>query len=238
MAEPTAILGRHGKKGRRHSRFVQADFEKLPIAIQRQILMLQIIEFDITPDFELVESIRLSPHKPVALDPGISLLRDAQGQLSQRELQTAAFDECSMSVNLRTPGLALFAGLKLKWKFLRGARIEPSLVALPPGSARVPRVVKHAGTELFDANRVGEEIVLRHWRAGDRFQPIGLQSAAKLQDLFTNAKIPREQRHGLVVAEAAGGVFWVQGFRISENFKLTAQTKRILVWNWRRHEQL
>jgi tRNA(Ile)-lysidine synthetase-like protein len=45
--------------------------------------------------------------------------------------------------------------------------------------------------EIFDADKIGGKILLRHWRAGDRFQPIGLKSAAKLQDLFTNAKIPR-----------------------------------------------
>jgi tRNA(Ile)-lysidine synthase len=89
--------------------------------------------------------------------------------------------------------------------------------------------------EFFDAEKIGGEIILRHWRAGDRFQPIGLKSAAKLQDLFTNAKIPRERRRDLIVAEAAGGeIFWVEDLRISENFKLTPGTKRRLIWNWRR----
>jgi tRNA(Ile)-lysidine synthase len=88
--------------------------------------------------------------------------------------------------------------------------------------------------EFFDADKVGNKIILRHWRAGDRFQPIGLQSAAKLQDLFTNAKTPRERRRDLIVAESAGGeIFWVEGLRVSENFKLTPQTKRRLAWCWR-----
>jgi tRNA(Ile)-lysidine synthase len=77
--------------------------------------------------------------------------------------------------------------------------------------------------------------MLRHWRAGDRFWPAGLKSAAKLQDLFTNAKIPRERRCELILATtAAGEIFWVEGLRISENFKLTPQTRRRLVWCWRK----
>ena len=50
-------------------------------------------------------------------------------------------------------------------------------------------------TERFDANAIGERIVLRHWRPGDRFQPIGMKSPVKLQDLFANAKVSRSERH-------------------------------------------
>ena len=87
--------------------------------------------------------------------------------------------------------------------------------------------------EYFDADRIGGEIVLRHWRAGDRFQPIGLNSPVKLQDLFVNAKIPAARRRDLTLAATANGdIFWVEGLRISENFKLTPETKRRLIWRW------
>ena len=57
----------------------------------------------------------------------------------------------------------------------------------------------------------------------------------KLQDLFTNRKVPRDRRRQLVVAATAGGeVFWVEGLRISERFKLTKQTIRCLQWQWER----
>jgi tRNA(Ile)-lysidine synthase len=88
--------------------------------------------------------------------------------------------------------------------------------------------------ESFDADKVGGKITLRHWRPGDRFQPIGLKSPVKLQDLFTNRKIPRARRRELMVAVAENERnFWVEGLRISENFKLTPQTRRRLVWRWR-----
>ena len=89
------------------------------------------------------------------------------------------------------------------------------------------------GLETFDAGQVGSNIVLRHWQAGDRFQPIGLPKAAKLQDLFVNAKIPAAQRRELVVATTADGtLFWVEGLRLGEGFKLTPATRRQLVWQW------
>jgi tRNA(Ile)-lysidine synthase len=88
--------------------------------------------------------------------------------------------------------------------------------------------------EAFDADKVGGKVTLRHWRPGDRFQPIGMKSSVKLQDLFTNWKIPRARRRELLVAAAENGeIFWVEGLRISENFKLTQQTNRQLIWHWR-----
>ena len=74
---------------------------------------------------------------------------------------------------------------------------------------------------------------MRHWRPGDRFQPIGMKSAVKLQDLFVNAKIPAARRRVLVLAAtAAGEIFWVEGLRMGEKFKLTPETRRQLRWNW------
>jgi hypothetical protein len=53
-----------------------------------------------------------------------------------------------------------------------------------------------------------------------------------LQDLFVNAKIPAARRRALVLAAtAAGEIFWVEGLRIGETFKLTPVTARRFIWN-------
>lgn len=88
---------------------------------------------------------------------------------------------------------------------------------------------------MFDADAVGGNIVLRHWKAGDRLQPIGMKSAVKLQDLFVNQKIPGAHRRQLILAMTERGeVFWVEGLRIGERFKIQETTIRKLVWRWRR----
>jgi tRNA(Ile)-lysidine synthase len=99
--------------------------------------------------------------------------------------------------------------------------------------AKLPR--KTSGIETFDADAIGSKLVIRHWRPGDRFQPIGLARTAKLQDLFVNQKIPREVRRELMIAASSrGDIFWVEGLRISERFKLTKSTIRRLHWAWQR----
>jgi hypothetical protein len=59
--------------------------------------------------------------------------------------------------------------------------------------------------------------------------------AVKLQDLFTNQKVPRAERHRRLVATTAKGeIFWVEGLRMAERFKLDNGTTRRLKWRWQR----
>jgi tRNA(Ile)-lysidine synthase len=209
------------KEDRARSSFAESDFEELPEAIQRRVIKLQIIKLGVTPDFELIETVRNMPKKPVAESVDISVSRDATGQVLLHRHLAATFDDHSVAVKLNTSDALIFDGVVLKWGFERARYLQK---AAKPTTA----------TEFFDADKIGKQIVLRHWRAGDRFHPIGLSNAVKLQDLFTNARVPRELRHQLVLAEARSGIFWVEGLRMSENFKLTAETQRVLTWRWRR----
>lgn len=202
---------------------VKGDFEKLPEAVQRQVLKLQLAGNGIAADFGMIESLRRSANQFVSTGARVAVSRDSRGRVNLREQAEDEFNRRELIVILHGPGAVLFDGAELKWRF--GMHRE-SAKPFPP--KRKP------GTEFFDANQVGGKIILRHWRTGDRFQPIGLKAATKLQDLFTNQKIPRARRHELVVAETDGEIFWVEGLRISENFKVTPKTKRLLIWGWRR----
>jgi len=118
-------------------------------------------------------------------------------------------------------GTIEFGGVSITWECTAAGTW---LVAVP----------SEPGREVYDAAKIGGAVTLRHWRAGDRFQPLGMPKAVKLQDLFTNAKIPRERRRELLVATAKGEIFWVEGLRMAEQFKLTGETKRGVVWRWER----
>jgi tRNA(Ile)-lysidine synthase len=196
-------------------------FASLSTAIQRRVLQSQLIGLGVVADFELVEQLRKAAEVQVSAGPGFFVMRDAAGRVSLRTQSSASFNAGEAVLKLAgRAGGAMFDGVRLDWRLSSGA-----------GFVR-PR--RQTAREIFDADRVGGSITLRHWRPGDRFQPIGLASPVKLQDLFTNLKIPRARRRDLVVAAAAGGeIFWVEGLRIAENFKLTPQTKRRLVWRWR-----
>ena len=196
-------------------------FEDWARAVQRRVLQEQLIELGVRPEFELVEQLRLRPEQPLDIAPGVSLVRDAAGNVARRVRTIPEFNPAEAAVVLSgRMGKAAFAGRIFSW-------------TLKPFDAARGRFSGQPGRECFDANKVGREIILRHWRAGDRFQPLGLASATKLQDLFVNAKIPAARRRELVVAATASGeIFWVETLRPSERFKLSPATTRQLVWQW------
>ncbi len=195
-------------------------YGELHIAVQRRVLQDGLLEAGVAPDFELIEQLRASAGKLVSVNSRLSVSRDANGKILLRVNPEKKFSANLLPVELKgRAGRAEFGGKKFSWSVKKSAGAR---LALP----------RHTGTEFFDADKIGGKMVLRHWRAGDRFQPIGMKSAVKLQDLFVNAKIPRSDRRNLILAVAEGGeIFWVEHLRIGENFKLTAETRRKLVWN-------
>ena len=83
--------------------------------------------------------------------------------------------------------------------------------------------------ERLDADALGDSLFVRTWEAGDRFQPLGMSDAKKLQDFFVDEKVPRRQRGRVPLLCAADGrIAWVVGYRMAEPFKVTAQTRRVL----------
>lgn len=183
------------------------------IALQRRRLREQLYAAGIEASFDLVEHLRLNPDTAISIGRDQFVSSDASGTLKFFEPTNWSAD--SLSASVAETGSVEFGAIAIKWSFTRG---KPS-----------------KGTEFFDADKVGSIITLRHWRPGDRFQPIGMKQSVKLQDLFTNLKIPRDQRHRLVLATTnAGEIFWVEGLRISERFKIDPTTNRYLKWQWQR----
>jgi tRNA(Ile)-lysidine synthase len=215
-AEAVTALAEHWIRARRRPKF-----SRLAVAVQRRAIQLQLFAMKQTPGFELVERLRARPGEPFALDARHTVSRDVAGMLQARRIEQIGFNPARQAVLLKgRKGHERIGGLALCWEIERtngaGFTMEPNV-------------------EYFDADKVGSRIWLRHWQAGDRFQPIGVATSRKLQDLLTNAKVPRRERHRRIVAATSRDEpFWVEGLRMAEPFKLEPATVRRLKWHWRR----
>lgn len=91
-----------------------------------------------------------------------------------------------------------------------------------------------ANTAVVDAERVRFPLVLRHWRPGDAFQPLGMGGKSqKLQDLFTNQKLSVPEKERVWVLENGDGqILWVVGLRLAEPFRVAENTVKCLKFTW------
>lgn len=196
-------------------------FDSLAIAVQRRCLQLQMRRRKLAAEFSTTEWLRLRPRLPISVQRAVSVYRDESGLVRIWKPTTHGFDPSELCVPLSEPaGEIVFGRLRCSWRVTAARSFRK-----PSGQS--PR-------EQFDADRVGASIILRHWRPGDRFQPIGMSATVKLQDWFTNLKIPAARRRKLMLATTADGeIFWIEGLRISERFKLTNHTRRRLEWRWK-----
>ena len=74
----------------------------------------------------------------------------------------------------------------------------------------------HGFAAALKRDVLGETVTVRSRRPGDRFQPSGMTGTKKLQDFFTDAKVPREQRDSIPLLVCERGIAWVVGHRVAE----------------------
>jgi len=84
-------------------------------------------------------------------------------------------------------------------------------------------------TSYFDAESLGETLLVRSWQNGDRFQPLGLaKGTKKLQDFYVDAHVPQSWRERVPLVVGTRGVAWVVGYRIAHWARVTPETQAVL----------
>jgi tRNA(Ile)-lysidine synthase len=81
---------------------------------------------------------------------------------------------------------------------------------------------------LVDADKVAGALGVRAPLPGDRVRPLGMRGRRKLQDLFVDAKLPRERRGRVPVVVDREKIVWVVGFCVSDEVRLDASTRRVV----------
>ena len=82
-------------------------------------------------------------------------------------------------------------------------------------------------TKWFDYDKINK-LVLRNRLPGDYIIVNDKGGKKKLKDYFIDQKIPREKRDEILLIADGSHVVWIVGYRISEYFKVTNETKQII----------
>jgi tRNA(Ile)-lysidine synthase len=83
-------------------------------------------------------------------------------------------------------------------------------------------------TAFLNADRLAYPLLIRNFRPGDRFVPLGMTGHRKIKDFFIDMKIPSETRRRIPLLIYRDTPIWVCGFRIDHRFRVTARTKKML----------
>lgn len=83
-------------------------------------------------------------------------------------------------------------------------------------------------TAWLDADKITYPLLIRNFRPGDRFMPLGMSSEKKLKNFFIDLKIPRELRRTTPIILSGRDIIWIGACRIDDRFKITPQTRRVL----------
>ncbi|MFW6133057.1 MAG: tRNA lysidine(34) synthetase TilS [Planctomycetota bacterium] len=108
------------------------------------------------------------------------------------------------------------------------ARVEPLDRDAFAAHCRARRRGAVPGEAWLDADAVRGRPIARSRRDGDAFVPLGAPGRQTVSDFLTNAKLPHEQRSGVVCVCDELGVVWVAPLRIDDRVKVTDTTRRVL----------
>ena len=79
-----------------------------------------------------------------------------------------------------------------------------------------------------DADKIGKALILRKWKKGDHFYPLGMKGRKKLSDFLKDEKVPHHKKLDQWVLTYDEKIVWVVGHRLDDRFKINNSTRRCL----------
>ena len=197
---------------------------RLPLPLRRRMIVRNLIALGHEPTHELVQHLASRPGKPRHVRGGKALASTNAAEVRPvRPSTDASAAAPAVVVTLRGErGSLRLAHGRITWRITRRRPRFPAVTSGAP-----------ADVAWFDAAMVGRKIMFRTWQHGDRFHPLGAPGSSKVGDLFTNRRVPRDQRaHRLVAVAPDSSILWLHGWPCGHAFRITDATRRFLRLGW------
>jgi tRNA(Ile)-lysidine synthase len=91
------------------------------------------------------------------------------------------------------------------------------------------KIPESPGIACLDADLVTFPMVIRGWKHGDSFYPLGMKQKKKLSDYFVDRKYSITDKENCRILESGGKILWIINDRIDNRFKIKPSTKNALI---------
>ncbi len=192
----------------------------LSLAAQRRLLRawLETNAPDLKMSFRLIEEALALAGEPTGrkleMPSGWNLRQGRQTLLLQFEADNGRDEGTDYRYALAVPGAVEVPEL--------GARIEARLVD-------AVGIREEDRGQLLDPERIPKQVLVRNWRAGDRYWPAHTAAAKKVKELLSDRHAAGAEKKLWPVAVVEGcGLVWMRGFAVPAAFRAPAEAAQAI----------
>ncbi len=175
------------------------------------------------------------PYKQTLIWQLMSMYHFSSAQLEDilnlTDAQSGAYVENKHYIILKDRGCLLFSPKQTTTKVaytVSQLPFQSPLLQLEEVSSEVINF-SNPNIQYVNLDRIDFPLYIRTWQEGDKINPLGMSGTQKVSDILIQQKIAlTDKANVLVIADNKQQILAVVGLRISDNIKVTNNSKRIL----------
>lgn len=115
----------------------------------------------------------------------------------------------------------------------KSKKINDGVISINKVFLRDAKKNNDSSIEYISGDDISGKFILRTWKDGDRFYPLGMKGSKKISNFLTEQDIPSYKKKEQLVLTNSGKIVWVVGLRLDDMFKLKANSKKVFKLCWK-----
>ena len=126
-----------------------------------------------------------------------------------------------------------FAEKEIEITVGKSKKIYGGLISINKFLLKNAKKNNNKSVEYISGDDIHGKFILRTWKDGDRFYPIGMKGSKKVSNFLTEQGIPSYKKKEQLVLTNSGKIVWVVGLRLDDMFKLKDNSKKVFKLCWK-----